>query len=61
MKNFSLFIDKIDVEAKRKLLASFVDKILVNGDTGAVKLIFKPLSQNSDTSICSKNEHTRIP
>ncbi|KJU71820.1 recombinase family protein [Clostridium baratii] len=41
LKDFSLLVDTLDVPAKRKLLSSIIDKVFVNGDTGAVKIKFK--------------------
>ena len=43
LKNFSLLVDSLDIEGKRKLLSSIIDKVFVNGNTGAVKIKFKSL------------------
>lgn len=41
LKNFSTLVDDIDIPGKRKLLSSVIDKVFVDGDTGAVKIKFK--------------------
>ncbi|MFR4053300.1 MAG: recombinase family protein, partial [Clostridium perfringens] len=41
LKNLSALIDDLDVPQKRTLLSSVIDKVFVNGDTGAVKIKFK--------------------
>lgn len=41
LKNFSSLVDDLDVFGKRRLLSSVIDKVFVNGDTGAVKIKFK--------------------
>ena len=41
LKNFSTLVDGIDISGKRKLLSSVIDKVFVDGDTGAVKIKFK--------------------
>ncbi|MDK0591942.1 recombinase family protein [Clostridium perfringens] len=41
LKNLSTLIDDLDVPQKRTLLSSVIDKVFVNGDTGAVKIKFK--------------------
>ena len=43
LKNFSLLVDSLDIEGQRKLLSSIIDKVFVNGNTGAVKIKFKYL------------------
>lgn len=45
LKNFSLLVDSLDIESKRKLLSSIIDKVFVNGDTGAVKIKFKTFNK----------------
>lgn len=47
LKNFSSLVDDLDVTSKRKLLSSIIDKVFVNGDTGAVKIKFKTFDKNS--------------
>lgn len=41
LKNFSSLVDSLDVPSKRTLLSSVIDKVFVDGDTGAVKIKFK--------------------
>ena len=41
LKNLSALIDDLDVPQKRSLLSSVIDKVFVDGDTGAVKIKFK--------------------
>lgn len=41
LKNFSILVDNLDVPGKRKLLSSVIDKVFVDGDTGAIKVKFK--------------------
>ena len=41
LKNFSKLIDSLNVEGQKKLVSSIIDKVFVNGDTGAVKIKFK--------------------
>lgn len=43
LKNFSKLIDSLNVEGQKKLVSSVIDKVFVNGDTGAVKIKFKYL------------------
>lgn len=41
LKNFSSLVDSLDVAGKRALLSSVIDKVFVDGNTGAVKIKFK--------------------
>ena len=41
LKNFSSLIDSLDIKGQKQLVASVIDKVFVNGDTGAVKIKFK--------------------
>jgi site-specific DNA recombinase len=41
LKNFALHIDDCNIDEKRSLVSSILDKILVDGDTGKVTLQFK--------------------
>lgn len=41
LKNFSSLIDDLDIPSKKILISSIVDKVFVNGNTGAVKIKFK--------------------
>ena len=41
LKDFSALVDSLDVRGQKKLLSSVVDRVFVNGDTGAVKIKFK--------------------
>lgn len=41
LKNFSKLIDSLNIEGQKKLVSSIIDKVFVNGDTGAVKIKFK--------------------
>ncbi|MPM81403.1 hypothetical protein SDC9_128456 [bioreactor metagenome] len=43
LKNFSNLIDSLNIEGQKKLVSSIIDKVFVNGDTGAVKIKFKNL------------------
>ena len=43
LKDFSALVDSLDVRGQKKLLSSVVDRVFVNGDTGAVKIKFKYL------------------
>lgn len=41
LKNFSSLVDELDISSKRKLLSSIIDKVFVDGDTGAVNIKLK--------------------
>lgn len=41
LKDFSALVDSLDIRGQKKLLLSIIDKVFVNGDTGAVKIKFK--------------------
>lgn len=41
LKNFSSLIDSLDIKGQKQLVASVIDRVFVNGDTGAVKIKFK--------------------
>ena len=48
LKNFSSLIDSLPLDKQKKLLASVVDKVFVNGSSGAVKIKFKHFKPNKD-------------
>lgn len=41
LKNISLFIDNATIAEKKQLVASVIERVIVNGDTGAVSIRFK--------------------
>ena len=41
IKNISKYIDTATNEEKKKLISSIIERVYVNGDTGAVNIKFK--------------------